>query len=65
MDIVFLPFFRVSRGLTKLKQYLVMLPGLYAVLKARSGGKLFLIDLFKDPINYFCRVRKNGTKTPG
>ena len=66
MGIVFLPFFRqVSRGLAGLEQYLVVLSGLSAVLEARSGGKLLLIDLFGDPISYCGRVRKDGTRTPG
>ena len=66
MGIVSLPLLRrVRRGLAGLEQYLVVLPGLYAVLEARSGGKLLPIDLFGDPISYCCRVRKDGTRTPG
>ena len=66
MDIVSLPLLRrVSRGLAGLEQYLVVLPGLYAVLEARSGGKLLPIDLFGDPISNCCRVRKGGPTIPG
>ena len=66
MGIVSLPLLRRGRrGLAGLKQYLVVLPGLYAVLEARSGGKLLPIDLFGDPISYCCRVRKDGTRTSG
>ena len=66
MGIVSLPLLRRGRrGLAGLEQYLVVLPGLYAVLEARSGGKLLPIDLFGDPISYCCRVRKDGTRTSG
>ena len=66
MAIVSLPLLRqVRRSLAGLEQYLVVLPGLYAVLEARSGGKLLPIDLFGDPISYCCLARKDGPRNSG